>query len=217
MTRRNLRFSLFLLALVVAACEPPPETDFDVIIRGGTIYDGSGGDPFVADIAFDGERIAQIGDLGLKTADVTVDATGLAVSPGFINMLSWATESLIEDGRAMSDIKQGVTLEIMGEGFSMGPLNDAMKADMQERQGDIQFDVEWTTLGEYLDYLVERGISPNVASYVGAANMRIHEVGFEDLFMRCSWSIALRGMETSRLRLVESLALLRRNSAASTE
>jgi len=165
---------------LLVSCTPAPEADFDVIIRGGTIYDGLGGAPFQADIAIDGDRIAAIGDLSDKLGDLHVDARNRAVAPGFINMLSWATESLIEDGRAMSDIKQGVTLEVMGEGWSMGPLTEAMKEEMTDRQGDIRYPVEWTSLGEYLDYLVARGISPNVASYVGAATLRIHELGYEN-------------------------------------
>ncbi len=154
--------------------------DFDVIIRGGNVYDGLGNDPVVADIGITGDQIARIGDLAALTAGTEIDATGLAVAPGFLNMLSWATETLIEDGRAMSDIMQGVTLEIMGEGESMGPLSAAMKAEAKVRQGDIQYDIEWTTLGEYLEYLEARGVSPNVASYIGAETLRIHEVGYDD-------------------------------------
>jgi N-acyl-D-amino-acid deacylase len=166
------------LSLVLSGCEQ--SGDYDVIIRGGTIYDGTGDPPYHGDLGITGDRIAIIGDLSEKSGTLEVDARGKAVSPGFINMLSWATTSLIEDGRAMSDVKQGVTLEIMGEGVSMGPLNDAMKREMAARQGDIKFDVEWTTLNEYLEYVVERGISPNVASYVGATTVRVHEIGYED-------------------------------------
>jgi N-acyl-D-amino-acid deacylase len=152
----------------------------DVIIRGGTVYDGSGSPPRVADIAIDGDKISVIGDLSTQKGKSEIDARGLDVAPGFINMLSWATESLIEDGRAMSDIKQGVTLEVFGEGSSMGPLNDAMKKEAIEQMGDIKYNIEWTTLGEYLDYLVKRGISPNIASFVGATTVRVHEVGYAD-------------------------------------
>jgi N-acyl-D-aspartate/D-glutamate deacylase len=175
----RLTVSLAFAGLVVS-CSPPAEPDYDVIIRGGTVYDGLGGEPFQADIAINGERIAAIGDLSDKIGRLHVDARNKAVAPGFINMLSWATKSLIEDGRAMSDIKQGVTLEVMGEGSSMGPLTDSMKSDIVRRQRDIKYDIEWTTLGEYLDYLVARGISPNVASYVGATTVRIHEIGYEN-------------------------------------
>lgn len=164
----------------MAACTPTPKADYDVIIRGGTIYDGTGKEPYVADLAINGDKIAASGDFTGKIGTVDVDARGKAVAPGLINMLSWATDSLIEDGRGMSDIKQGVTLEVMGEGTSMGPLTDKMKTDMQSRQGDIKFDIEWTTLGEYLEYLVKRGISPNVASYVGAGTVRIHEIGYDN-------------------------------------
>jgi N-acyl-D-amino-acid deacylase len=151
---------------------------YDLILRGGTIYDGSGGKPFAGDVAVNGDRIAAVGALGNAKGKTEIDAKGLAVSPGFVNMLSWATESLLVDGRAQSDIRQGVTLEVMGEGGSMGPLNDAMKKETVEQQGDIKYDVTWTTLGEYLDQLAARGIAPNVASFVGATTVRIHEVGY---------------------------------------
>lgn len=153
---------------------------YDVLLRGGTVYDGSGGLPYEADVALRGDAVVAIGDLEGAAADVELDVSGLAVAPGFINMLSWATESLIEDGRGMSDIEQGVTLEVFGEGWSMGPLTEAMKRQMVAEQGDIRFDVAWTTLGEYLEHLVERGVSPNVASFVGATTVRIHVLGYED-------------------------------------
>ncbi|HKH46427.1 MAG TPA: D-aminoacylase, partial [Thermoanaerobaculia bacterium] len=168
---------LAVLALPSAARAAEP---YDVILRGGTIYDGSGGKPFTGDVAIQGDRIVKVGNLGEAKGKTELDVRGLAVAPGFVNMLSWATESLIVDGRGMSDIKQGVTLEVMGEGFSMGPLNDAMKKETKAQQGDIKFDVTWTTLGEYLDQLVGRGISPNVASFVGATSVRVHELGYAD-------------------------------------
>jgi len=152
----------------------------DLVIRGGTVYDGSGKPPVEADLAIDGDSITAIGKLDKARGRVEIDATGLAVAPGFINMLSWATESLIADGRSQSDIRQGVTLEIFGEGESPGPLNAAMKKNVAEAQGDIKFPVTWTTLGEYLDHLVKRGVSPNVASFIGATTVRIHEIGFAD-------------------------------------
>lgn len=169
-----------LSAMVVLSCtQPEPET-FDVIIRGGTVYDGLGGAPYQADIGIRGDRVAAIGDLSAALGTENVDATGLAVSPGFINMLSWAVDSLIADGRGLSDIKQGVTLEVFGEGWSYGPWSDAMKADAKAQQGEITYDIDWTTLGEYLDSLTNRGISPNVASFVGATTLRIHQIGFDD-------------------------------------
>jgi N-acyl-D-amino-acid deacylase len=149
------------------------------VIRSGRIYDGSGGTPYVGDVAIKDDRIEVIGQFE-SDADLVIDARGLAVAPGFINMLSWATESLIEDGRSQSDIRQGVTLEVMGEGSSMGPLNETMKRDMAQSQGDIKFSVEWTTLGEYLNYLVRKGVSTNVASFVGAATVRVYALGYED-------------------------------------
>jgi N-acyl-D-amino-acid deacylase len=169
---------LSLVGLVAVGCRTVPE--FDVVIRGGTIYDGTGAPPIVGDLGIRGDRITAVGDLADRQGLAEIDATGLAVAPGFINMLSWANESLIEDGRSLSDIRQGVTLEVMGEGFSMGPLNDAMKQERLERQSDIRYDIEWTTLGEYLRYLEDRGISTNVASFVGASTVRVHEMGYED-------------------------------------
>jgi len=163
--------------LLISACG---REEVDVVIRGGTLYDGSGGPPVVGDLAIDGDRIVAVGDLKGHAGRAEINARGLAVAPGFINMLSWANESLIQDGRSMSDIRQGVTLEVMGEGNSMGPLNETMKQEMVERQSDIEFDVDWTTLGEYLQHLEARGISTNVASFVGAATVRIHEMGYED-------------------------------------
>ena len=167
-----------LIAALLAACSKPP--DHDLILRGGTIYDGSGGDPYVGDVAIDGDTIVALGELGGMTAVSEVDVTGLAVAPGFVNMMSWANESLIEDGKSQSDIRQGVTLEIMGEGHSMGPLNEAMKAEMAGLQGDIKYDVAWTSLRGYLEFLEERGISPNVASFIGAATPREYVIGHED-------------------------------------
>jgi N-acyl-D-amino-acid deacylase len=150
----------------------------DLVIRGGTIYDGRGSAPIDGDVAVTGDRITGVGAVAGR-GRVELDARGLAVAPGFVNMLSWATESLIVDGRAESDVRQGVTLEVMGEGSSMGPLNEAMKEELVARSL-IDLDVEWTTLGEYLDYLVRRGVAPNVASFVGAETVREHELGAVD-------------------------------------
>ena len=154
--------------------------DYDLVIRNGMIYDGSGQPPFSGDIAVNGDRIARLGDVGDAKGREEVDAGGMAVAPGFINMLSWANSALIHDGRSQSDIRQGVTLEVMGEGFSMGPLNDSMKAEMLERQTDIRYDIEWTTLGEYLQFLEDKGVSPNVASFVGNGSIRRHVIGYEN-------------------------------------
>jgi len=167
---------LALTAVVTIGCG----ADYDVVIRGGTVYDGSGAPPVVADVALSGDTVAAIGQLDNLRGRTEIDASGMAVAPGFINMLSWATESLIEDGRSQSDIRQGVTLEIFGEGESMGPLTDSMRAEMIAHQGDIKFAVPWTTLSDYLDYLEDRGISTNVASFIGATTVRIHEIGYED-------------------------------------
>src|SRR5512139_2161169 len=139
-------------------------TEYDLLIRNGTVYDGSGQPPVTADLAVNGQTIVAIAPLLHAHARTELDALGLAVAPGFINMLSWANRSLMEDGRSQSDIRQGVTLEVLGEGSSMGPLKDTMKRRMREQQGDIKYDIAWTTLGQYLDHLVGRGVSCNVAS-----------------------------------------------------
>ncbi len=170
--------ALLVTAVLVSACSQA--ADYDVIIRGGGIYDGSGDPAFVADVAIDGDSIAVVGDLRDARGRTEIDASGLAVSPGFINMLSWATESLIEDGLSQSDIRQGVTLEVFGEGWSMGPLNERMVEEELEQQGDLKYDIEWRTLGEYLEYLAARGVSTNVASFMGATTARIYAIGYED-------------------------------------
>jgi len=150
------------------------------IIRGGLIYDGSGGAPVAGDVVIEGDRITHVGPAVAKSSGRVIDAGGLAVAPGFINMLSWAGEALIHDGCSQSDIRQGVTLEVLGEGWSMGPLTDAMKQEQIEGQGDVEYGIEWTTLGEYLDWLTGRGVSCNVASFVGATTLRIHQIGYEN-------------------------------------
>jgi N-acyl-D-amino-acid deacylase len=154
--------------------------EYDLILRNGVIYDGSGKEPFQGDVAVNGQNIVSVGKLNDARGKTEIDAQGLAVAPGFINVLSWATESLIHDGRSQSGIRQGVTLEIFGEGESLGPLNDKMKKEMRELQGDIKYEVAWTTLAEYLEHLVKRGVSCNVASFVGATTVRIHEIGYAD-------------------------------------
>jgi len=159
-----------------------PEPAVSIAIRGGTIYDGLGGEPFLGDILVANDRIVAVVKGGSRVKSrMDIDARGLAIAPGFINMLSWANESLLVDGRAMSDIKQGVTLEILGEGESMGPLTPDMKHDMERSEGDLKYPVTWTTLGEYLEHTANKGIAPNVASFVGAATVRIHELGKDDV------------------------------------
>jgi N-acyl-D-amino-acid deacylase len=169
---------LLLAALLLASCRSG-ET-YDVVIRHGTVYDGTGLDPLRADVAIRGDTIAAIGDLARDSGKLEIDANGLAVTPGFINMLSQAQEALLVDGRAQSDIRQGVTLEVMGEGESMGPLSDAMKKENASLQTDIKYPIAWTTLDEYLRYVEKRGVSPNIASFVGAATIRRTELGFSD-------------------------------------
>jgi len=171
-------FYSLLFVVILAGCK---KQEYDVVIRGGTVYDGSGKPGVVTDVAINADTIAFIGDLSKAVGRKEVDAKGLAVAPGFINMLSWAVESLIIDGKSQSDIRQGVTLEVFGEGNSMGPLNDKMKAEAREamkRNPDYQYDIDWTTLGEYLESLEKRGVTPNVASFIGATSVRIHELGY---------------------------------------
>ena len=174
--------ALLLVGAALAAPAAAETPALDVVITNGVIYDGSGGKPYKGWVAFLGDRIAAIGPGELAPdAKRTLDAKGQAIAPGFVNMLSWATESLIADGRAQSDLRQGITLEVMGEGNSMGPLNPEMKARAAERQDDIKFPVTWTTLGEYLTMLEKKGIAPNVASFVGATTVRVHELGEKDI------------------------------------
>lgn len=165
---------LLILTSLLTACG---SKKYDTIIRNGLVYDGNGAAPFKADIGINHDTIAFIGDLSKESANNEVDAKGMAVSPGFINMLSWAPVSLIEDGRSQGDIRQGVTLEVFGEGESMGPLNAKMKADMQNDQSLIKYDVAWNTLGEYMQWMEKKGISTNIASFVGATTIRTNVIG----------------------------------------
>lgn len=169
-------FGIFALILFLFSCHTSPE--YDVVIRNGTIYDGTGSTPFQGDLAISNNRIAAIGQVSGK-GKTEIDATRKAISPGFINMLSWANESLLYDERSQSDIRQGVTLEVMGEGSSMGPLNPQMKKERQEDQGEIPYEVSWNTLGEYLQHLQNKGVSTNVASFVGNGTLRTYVMGYE--------------------------------------
>jgi N-acyl-D-amino-acid deacylase len=184
--RRHLVSGFATAAMLVGCASAPSRSTtsdhYDLVIRNGLVYDGSGSAPQRVDVAVKGDRVVALLPGGSRAdAREVVDAQGLAVAPGFINVLSWSTESLIADGRGVSDIKQGVTLEIFGEGWSMGPLNPTMKANALKRQSDIKYPIDWTTLGEYLDHLAHRGIAPNVASFVGATTVRIHELGEGDV------------------------------------
>jgi len=200
-----LRASLLLaLAGCAAAAGRAGAPAYDLVIRGGTVYDGRGGAPFVGDVAVRGDSVVAVGPSVAGRGAREVSARGLAVAPGFINMLSWATETLIEDGRGQSDIRQGVTLEVFGEGSSMGPLNEQMKRTTVEEQGDVKFDVAWTTLGEYLEHLERRGVSPNVASFVGATTVRVHELGYAD---RAPTAEELERMQALVRRAMEEGAL----------
>ena len=197
--------SIFLAITFFAGC-----TKYDTIIRNGNIYDGAGGKPYRADVAIQGEKIAKIAPNMPERGKEEIDASNMAVSPGFINMLSWATTSLIADGRSLSDIKQGVTLEVFGEGGSMGPLNEQMKEDEKASMGEFKYDIDWTTLGEYLESLERRGISTNVASFIGATTLRVHEIGYEDRpptdqEMENMRNLVRQGMEEGALGIGSSL------------
>ena len=195
MTLREKRMirRMLSIATLIAAAACADAANYDVLISGGTVYDGSGAAPFVGDVAINGDRVVAVGDLSAATAESVVDATGLAVSPGFVNMLSWATESLIVDGRSQGDLRQGVTLEVFGEGNSLGPMNAAMKEEWletfvdyvgsEQRAAELlggAVEVPWTTLSDYLEFLETKGISTNVASFLGATTTRIHELGYAD-------------------------------------
>ena len=183
--KRNFFWLGAFLTMVSTVFATPPSSsrageNFDVIIRNGTLYDGTAGEPRQADLAIRGDRIAGIGDFKSAKANTVIDAKGLAVAPGFINMLSWSTESLIQDGRSQSEIRQGVTTEIMGEGESMGPVNERVREHKIREQSDIKYDIAWNTLAEYLQFLEKRGVSCNVASFIGATTIREYVVGYED-------------------------------------
>lgn len=173
------QFPIFLLLMaLISSCQNPVEVDH--VLRNGIIIDGSGGKPYLADLGIRGDTIAFIGKGSGVTGLEETDLNGLAVAPGFINMLSWADEALIADGRSMSNIKQGVTLEVFGEGWSGGPLNETIKREKKENQGDIQYAVEWNGFGEFMEYLEQKGVSCNIASFVGATTVRVHELGYDD-------------------------------------
>lgn len=174
---KTIKF-LTLISILVTSCSSP--ITYDILIKNGTIADGSGNPTYIANVGINADTIAAIGDLKNAKGTLEIDATGLVVAPGFINMLSWATESLIADGKSQSDIRQGVTLEVFGEGNSMGPLTAENKKEWQENQGDLKFDIDWNTLDEYLQSLVKRGVSPNVASFIGATTVRVNHIGYED-------------------------------------
>jgi len=178
MKRHGFCVGVFLVLLLPVFAQQVP--DFDVIIKGGAVYDGTGREAQAVDVAIRGDRIAGLGDFSKASAATIIDARALAVAPGFINMLSWSNESLIQDGRSQSEIRQGVTTEIMGEGESMGPVNDRVREHMLRGQTDIKYDIKWNTLAGYLQYLEKRGISCNVASFIGATTIRENVIGFED-------------------------------------
>ncbi|MCK5442324.1 MAG: D-aminoacylase [Maribacter sp.] len=170
--------SIFLSLGLLFGCSS--SVTYDVLIKNGQIIDGSGIASFIGDVGIDADTIASIGNLQKAKGILEIDAKGLIVAPGFINMLSWANVSLIEDGRSQGDIRQGVTLEVLGEGHSMGPLNEEMKKEMKDGQQNITYDITWTTLGEYLEFLENKGVSTNIASFVGNGTLREFTMKYEN-------------------------------------
>jgi N-acyl-D-amino-acid deacylase len=204
------RRALLALLLAPLAISCAREPDYDLLVRGGAIYDGTGAAGYTGDVAIDGDRIVYVGPRAPGDARRVIDAAGQAVTPGFINMLSWSNESLLVDGRGQGELRQGVTLEVMGEGESMGPLTPPMKEEMAAQQGDLKFAVEWTTLGEYLETLERKGISLNVASHIGAATARINLLGSEDADptpeqLAAMQQLVQRAMEEGALGVASSL------------
>ena len=168
------------VAVMLASCAQEETPFYDTIITNGVIYDGLGGAPYEGDIALKDGKIAAIGDIGTAVSSTYIDAEGKAITPGFINMLSWSVDSIIEDGRSMGDIMQGVTLEVFGEGHTYGPMSDEYKAEAQATQDDIKYEITWNSFGGWLEFMENRGVSPNVASFVGATTVRINHIGYED-------------------------------------
>lgn len=212
---------LFCL-LALASCK---KQEYDIVIRGGNVYNGSGQAPVVADVAINADTIAAIGDLSGAVGKKEINAAGMAVSPGFINMLSWAVETLILDGNSQADIRQGVTLEVFGEGSSMGPINATMKKEAEDamrRDPDYKYDIDWTTLGEYMESMQRRGIAPNIASFVGATTVRVHELGYENRLpapeeMERMKALVRKGMEEGALGVGSSLIYAPANYSSTEE
>jgi len=195
--------------LAISAPRAVYAADYDVVIRNGAIYDGSGTAPIIGDVAVRGDRIAAVGPHLPGKGVTEIDARGKAVAPGFINMLAHPEETLIADGRALSDLQQGVTLEVLGED-SMGPLTPSMKQLAAQRQGDIKYPITWTTLGEYLEMLERKGIAPNVASFVGASTVRINLLGEGDVQptpaqLAAMQALVRQAMEQGALGLTDAL------------
>lgn len=218
----NKALAVFLFLLTLAACQ---KTEYDVIIRNGTVYDGSGNAPIKGDVGINADTVAVIGDLSNAIGKTEVDATGMAVAPGFVNMLSWAVETLILDGDGQSDIRQGVTLEVFGEGSSMGPLNEKMLEQARkdiDRDPDVDYEIDWVTLDEYLRSLERRGIAPNVASFVGATTVRVHELGYENRLpnpeeMERMKALVRKAMEEGALGVGSSLIYAPANYSSTEE
>ena len=215
-------FFAFLFALLTVSCQRTTAPVYDMLIVGGEVYDGSGNPPIKADVAISGDKIARMGQIDRSQGHRIVDASGQAVAPGFINMLSWSTESLIADGNSQGEVRQGITTQIMGEGDSMGPLTPAMKERVLKEQGDIKYPIEWTTLAEYLAYLEKKGVSQNVASFLGATTLREYAIGLEDKSatpeqLDLMKKLVRQEMETGALGIASSLIYAPANYASTEE
>ena len=175
---RSSQLALLFFFSLLFSCSSP--VTYDILIKNGYVLDGSGDKGFTGDVGINADTIAAMGNLEDARGVLEIDATGLTIAPGFINMLSWANVSLIEDGRSQGDIRQGVTLEVMGEGHSMGPLNETMAREMKEGQQSITYDIPWNTLGGYLNHMEEKGVSTNIASFVGNGTVREYVMGYEN-------------------------------------
>lgn len=174
-----MKYVSLLFTLIIFSCaSPATKKQIDHLITNALIYDGSGGTPIKGSLGWSGDSIVYVGNGAGIEGKETIDIQGKALSPGFVNMLSWSPESLILDGRSMSEIKQGVTLEVFGEGNSMGPINEAMRKEALSTMGEHPFEINWHSLGEYLTFLEKKGVSPNFASFLGAANPRVYMLGY---------------------------------------
>lgn len=213
-------FFLVVCCSIIGCDSSTQQTTYDIVIAGGTIYDGSGKAPYMADIGIVDDRIASIGELNNVAAKQRIDATGKAVSPGFINMIGWGVTTLIKDGRGISDLTQGITLEVFGEGESLGPLSEQMKLDFPKNYGGME--AQWTSLGEYLEFLEHRGVSPNIASFIGAATPRMVVLGEDDIDpspeqLKIMQGLVKAAMEEGALGVASSLIYTPANFAETPE
>jgi N-acyl-D-amino-acid deacylase len=182
------------------SAKPSKAVLFDTLITNAQIVDGSGAPAYQGQVGIVDDKIVYVGPVQAKRGRATIDAAGKVVAPGFINMLSWATESLMFDPLAQSDLRQGVTLQVFGEGWTLGPLTPAMKADQLKQQADFKYPITWTSLGEAMINYEKRGIAPNIASFVGASTVRIHELGDADVDPTPAQLTKMQGLVTAAMK-----------------